>query len=248
VGKKKIALLVAATLAALPIGANAASVTYDFTGTIVSADGVFAAASGPITGTFTVNLAAANPLQSSAAVSMSSLWGMGAYGGASFASSGANLGFPCQCGPAPMLPANVVFSSTISGSGFSFATPGIAGSHGVRSAVEGVDVSGQGGTPNEWAGDDYVENSTGLTSFESTMHFNGNPGAAPPYTIAGLPNFTLATQGGFGQLFNGAASNSFLTYEITSVSLAPVPLPASAWLLLSALGGLGVLGRRRDLG
>lgn len=46
-------------------------------------------------------------------------------------------------------------------------------------------------------------------------------------------NFTVLDTAGLGQVYRG-------------VALAPVPLPASAWLLLSALAGLGVIGRRRQ--
>jgi hypothetical protein len=45
-------------------------------------------------------------------------------------------------------------------------------------------------------------------------------------------NYSVLDTAALGQVYRG-------------VAIAPVPLPASAWLLLSALGGLGVIGRRK---
>lgn len=39
--------------------------------------------------------------------------------------------------------------------------------------------------------------------------------------------------------------DDFIFGEPTPVDVAPVPLPAAAWMLLAGLGGLGLLGRRR---
>ncbi len=45
-------------------------------------------------------------------------------------------------------------------------------------------------------------------------------------------NYTVLDTAALGQVYRG-------------VAVAPVPLPASAWLMLSALGGLGLIGRRK---
>jgi hypothetical protein len=43
---------------------------------------------------------------------------------------------------------------------------------------------------------------------------------------------------------SGFPASSF-NYNFTTLSVAPVPLPAAGWLLLSGLGGVGALARRR---
>jgi hypothetical protein len=59
---------------------------------------------------------------------------------------------------------------------------------------------------------------------------------------AGLNNSTVSTRSAVG------VDGAFLAksgLEIGSPDVAPVPLPAAAWLLMSGLGACGFLGRRR---
>lgn len=73
-------------------------------------------------------------------------------------------------------------------------------------------------------------------------------------TAWGVPPNLNGPAGDFVISFNGAPAptqNDYYTLktaggqEMTLTSLAPVPLPAAAWLLLSGLGGLGLFGQRR---
>ena len=68
---------------------------------------------------------------------------------------------------------------------------------------------------------------------------------AAALTAAGLFSIVRATlvMDSFGGADRNFTINSFTAEKVAS----PVPLPAAAWLLLSGLGGLGALARRRKL-
>ena len=84
-------------------------------------------------------------------------------------------------------------------------------------------------------------------------------GRGSPFNLARFDDFTFKLNGKdytlafAGFQVNGDTVSQFITQEgasntaqlIGRFSVAEVPLPAAGWLLVSALGGLGVMSRRR---
>ena len=58
-------------------------------------------------------------------------------------------------------------------------------------------------------------------------------------------NFANAQSGTYFLDIAGTADGTSGGTYIGQLNLAPVPLPATAWLLLSGIGGLGLLSRTR---
>jgi hypothetical protein len=61
--------------------------------------------------------------------------------------------------------------------------------------------------------------------------------------ICDWTNYTQALFSGTARSIVFGGANAQIGFD--DITLAPVPLPAAAWLLLSGLAGLGVFGRRR---
>jgi hypothetical protein len=211
-----------------PVAANATAVTYDFTGNVTGASGIYASAGATVTGTYTIDVGAGNPSQSVLPVSFSSNWYSQALGGTAYG------------GPTP---SSLVFASTLSSGGVTYSntTPSSAGSD---SLVEGFVDRGSGTLPNTYFADD-AESSNSNNSVQSDFRLYGGTGADAPFDASGLPVFSNATSNSGTLESDNLGLVSQLTYTITS--LAPVPLPASAWLLLSGLVGVGVMARKRRI-
>jgi hypothetical protein len=200
--------------------AFAASVTYDFTGTVTYASGSYASTDGTtITGTYTINVANGVPSQSALPVSLTSLWYSQENSGTDYS---------------PPIPSNsaYVFSSTAKVGAFSYQTSAIPGAFNSISYVQGY--------PTDYLG---AEQQNPTSSSYGTSYFQLNNSSGNPYSIAGLPVFSGATTGSGYFETTGGSINGAVDYNITS--LTAVPLPASAWLLLSGLVGVGAMARKR---
>jgi hypothetical protein len=223
--------LTALMLLAGPVAAHADAVTYDFVGTVINSGGSYSSAAigSTVTGTYTFNFANENPAQSSGTIGMIndiSGWSSQAFGGTEYGNA---------------LPTGLVFSSTLSGSGVSYSTPAI-GDYGVSSSVqERAYNTGSGGEP-------YLYNASELHYFSSSDPSSSSlyiDGAVPPDTINGYPALSLVDLPFVDTVTGEVDDDGLLDFTITS--LTPVPVPATIWLLLSAMGGLGTLARRCKL-
>lgn len=79
-----------------------------------------------------------------------------------------------------------------------------------------------------------------LTQYDN---FPLGPGLSDGFDEAGDPNFTAKYFCDAGQFCDFTGDSRTAAYAL-DVSVAPVPLPAAAWLLVGAVAGLGLMRRR----
>ncbi|HLB99548.1 MAG TPA: VPLPA-CTERM sorting domain-containing protein, partial [Acetobacteraceae bacterium] len=82
-----------------------------------------------------------------------------------------------------------------------------------------------------------------VTSTEGSVL--GDSGADPNQIVAITDNLANTSASGAAAENFSVLDTAALGQVYRGVDVAPVPLPAAAWLLLAGLGGLGVISRRR---
>ena len=222
-GNKKFAPLVAAALMAGPLAANASAVTYDFTGVVTSATGAYASAGATVSGTYTFDIGAGIPSQSSFPVSYTSYWYSQAGGG--------------QYGGGGAVPSALVFSSVLTSGGISYSST-LPSSFGSVSDVYDYNE-------NSYTGEDAEYTSIGAYVYSNLQLYGGYGPPAAPFDANGLPIVANATSGKTGELSTNVGQGGQLDYTITSLTVAPVPLPAAGWLFVGGLSGLGAFARKK---
>jgi hypothetical protein len=228
-------------LASLGTGiASANTLTYTFTGVVTGASGGFLTYDGvsvvgdTVTGTYVFDYAAALP-------------GVGTYGTPGISAWSSTADFPGNFPVGGSLSGNLVFTSTaqVVGTTISYATTAPSPGYDIGSSATGYNNGG-----SEFAAQEIADQATpGLTS--SSFVIGGmTPGqvfdssGGPVYP----PSLPLGAGSGSFQVEIGAVVST-VGYAITSISPpSPVPLPASAWLILSGVIGLGAIARRRRTG
>jgi hypothetical protein len=211
----------AAMLFAGPMVADADSVTYTFTGTVTSATGIYASAGNSVSGTYTIDVGAGIPSQSSP-VSTANQWAIQGHGGTVYGS-----GSP--------LPNAFVFSSTLNGGGGLFYSSPPIGDAGELTSVGGITCASTypynygsckavTGMPNSYSATQthFYGGESNLSSQFLLIAPTGSPNPAVPYTTNGLPLFLLA-QSATGSLTSTTGGNidGQLTYDITSYNGTP---------------------------
>ena len=236
---KKLTLILMSALVTAPQLARANAVTYDFTGTVSASQGgySFVPLGTTVSGTYTFNLDAATPGQGAGVVGASSNWVVQSDGGAANVTVSTDGGVAHL--PSPV-PSELVFASTVEVDGISYRTA----------------------PPSPYVTEAWVDNQqSSLFAGEwnwrdSNTTTGSNLALAPlksgvlPFFANGLPDPSEVGLAGSQGYFFYTASNSLsgqINWNLTSLSVAPapVPLPAGVWLLASGLGALGAAARKK---